>query len=107
MPTGWGFPFVRKVLEEFDVPVERERFRIRLKCDFLVLTYLIENACSAKVRFSKDEWLLSMYFRLVFLRLKITHGLRLNGRAAVLKFTAILEYFAYALDERRAWKALT
>ena len=30
-----GFPFVRKALEEFDVPVDYERFRMRLKCDFL------------------------------------------------------------------------
>jgi hypothetical protein len=97
------FPFVRKALEEFDVPVDYERFRMQLKCDFLALTYLLKNACNTKRRFSKEERLLRTYFRAVFKVLWITHFLRLNERyerAAVLKLTSILEYFANVLGER-------
>ena len=96
------FPFVRKALEEFDVPVDYLRFRRQLMCDFLVLTYLLKNPCNAK-GFSATEqlcvWELSMYFRVVFLVLVIAHTLRLNERNAVLKLTKILEYFANVLGE--------
>jgi len=94
------FPFVRKALEEFDVPVDYERFRMQLKCDFLALTYLLKNACNARREFSKEERYLRMYFRVVFFVLMIMHKLGLNERAAVLKLTSILEYFANVLGER-------
>ncbi len=94
------FPFVRKALEEFDVPVDYPRFRMQLKCDFLALTYLLKNACNARRRFSYEERLLKMYFRTVLLALIIAHALGLNERAAVLKLTSILEYFANVLGER-------
>src|SRR5215470_16207653 len=61
------FPFVRKALEEFDVPVDYERFRMQLKCDFLALTYLLKNAGNAKGRLSKEERFLTWYFRVVVL----------------------------------------
>ncbi len=94
------FPFVRKALEEFDAPVDYPRFRMQLKCDFLALTYLLKNACNTRRRFSFEERLLAAYFRATFLVLIIAHGLRLNERAAVLKLTSILEYFANVLGER-------
>jgi hypothetical protein len=94
------FPFVRKALEEFNVPVDYERFRMQLKCDFLALTYLLKNACNTRRQFSKEERYLRMYFRAVFFVLMIMHKLGLNERAAILKLTAILEYFANVLGER-------
>jgi hypothetical protein len=94
------FPFVRKALEEFDVPVDYERFRMQLKCDFLALTYLLKNAGNMKRRFSKEERLLRMYFRVVFSLLWFKHRMGLSERAAVLKLTSILEYFANVLGER-------
>jgi hypothetical protein len=97
------FPFVRRALEEFNVPVEYERFRMQLRCDFLALTYLLKNACNAKRRLTHEERLLTLYFRAVFSVLWITHKLSLNERherAAVLKLTSILEYFANVLGER-------
>jgi hypothetical protein len=94
------FPFVRKALEEFNVPVDYERFRMQLQCDFLALTYLLKNAGNAKRRFSKEERLLRMYFRVVFSVLWIRHRMGLSERAAVLKLTSILEYFANVLGER-------
>jgi hypothetical protein len=94
------FPFVRKALEEFDVPVDYERFRMQLNCDFLALTYLLKNACNAERRLSKEEQLLRMYFKAVFFALWIRHKLGLSERAAVLRLTSILEYFANVLGER-------
>ena len=94
------FPFIRKVLEEFDVPVDYPRFRVQLMSDFLVLTYLLKNACNPRRRLSNDERLLCIYFVLVFLVLIIAHTLRFNERAVVLKLTLILEYFANVVGER-------
>ena len=97
-----SFSFVRKALEEFDVPGDYWRFRMQLKCDFLALNYLLKNA---KQRFSKEEMLLRMYFEAVLFALWIRHQLGLSEKAAVLKLTSILEYFANVLGERRSWKA--
>jgi hypothetical protein len=94
------FPFVRKALEEFDAPVDYERFRMQLKCDFLALTYLLKNACNAKRRLSREERLLRMYFKAVFFALWLRHKVGLRERAAILKLTSILEYFANVLGER-------
>ena len=94
------FPFVRKALEEFNVPVDYPRFRMQLKCDFLALSYLLKNACNTRRRLSYEERLLAMYFRTVYFVLFIAHTLRLNERAVVLKLTSILEYFANVLGER-------
>jgi hypothetical protein len=87
------FPFVRKALEEFDVPLDYKRFRMQLKCDFLALTYLLKT----KQRFSNEERLLLGYFRAVFFVLWIRHKLGLSERDTVLTLTSILEYFANAL----------
>jgi hypothetical protein len=94
------FPFVRRALEEFNVPVDYPRFRMQLKCDFLALTYLLKNACNTRKRLSYEERLLAMYFRTVYSMLFIAHTLRLNERAVVLKLASILEYFANVLGER-------
>lgn len=94
------FPFVRKALEEFAAPVDYPRFRMQLKCDFLALSYLLKNACNVRRRFSNEERLLAWYFRTIFLVLIIAHALGLNERAAVLRLTSILEYFANVLGER-------
>jgi hypothetical protein len=44
------FPFVRKALEDFDVPVDYGRFGMQLCCDSLALTYLLKNVCNARRR---------------------------------------------------------
>ena len=114
-----AFPFVRKALEDFGGPVDYKRLRMELKCEFLaltyllkdtgntVLTYLLKDAGNAK-GFSAKEQLkeelfvreLRVYFWAVFLVLWIKHRMRLSERAAVLKLTSILEYFANVLGER-------
>jgi hypothetical protein len=94
------FPAVRKALEEFGAAVDYPRLRVMLKCDFLALTYLLKNAGNAQRRYSRQEWLLILYFRLAFLSLVARHALKLREKPAILKLTAILQYFANVLGER-------
>jgi hypothetical protein len=93
------FPFVRKALEQLDLPVD-PRFGMQLCCDFFALTYLLKNACNARRRLSNDERLLWIYFHAVFLVLVTAHTLRFEERPLVVKLTAILEYFANVLGQR-------
>jgi hypothetical protein len=102
--SGLGFPSVRKALEECDVTVEYPRLRMRLYCDFLALTYLLKNACNLSLGFSYEERLLKMYFYANWVALSVPLRLSLIERAAALKLTSILEYFANVLGERQAWK---
>jgi len=94
------FPSVRKALEEFGVPVEYPRLMMTLRCDFLALTYLLKNAANVNQRYSYEERLLIVYFKLVFVSLVTRHWLRLRETPAALKLTAILEYFANVVGER-------
>lgn len=94
------FPSVRKALEDFGAPVEYPRLMLTLKCDFLALTYLLKNAANVNQRYSYEERLLILYFKLVFVSLITRHWLRLRETSAALKLTAILEYFANVVGER-------
>lgn len=95
------FPAVRMELEEFDAPVDYPRLRMTLMCDFLALTYLLKNAGNLKQRYSRDERFLILYFRTISCVLFIQHLFRLNKeKSAVLKLTAILEYFANVVGQR-------
>src|SRR5258708_39517189 len=81
------FPAVRKALEEFNIPVDYARLRMMLKCDFLALAYLLKNAANVNQSYSREDKLLMLYFRLVFLSLVTRHLLRLQVRPAILKLT--------------------
>jgi len=94
------FPYVRRVIEEYDAPVDYARFRMQLKCDFLALTYLLKNAANVRGRLSRKELLLVQYFRALFAVLSIAHWVGRGERHSILKMTAVLEYFANVLGER-------
>lgn len=94
------FLSVRKALEDFAAPVDYARFRVMLKCDFLALTYLLKNAANVNQHYSREEWLLILYFRLVFLWLAACHLLKLSERSVILKLTTILQYFANVVGQR-------
>jgi hypothetical protein len=94
------FPAVRRTLEEFNAPVDYPRLRMTLKCDFLALTYLLKNAVNVDQRYSREERLLMLYFRLVFASLITRHWLRVREKSAILKLTAILQYFANVVGQR-------
>jgi len=94
------FPSVRKAIEDFGSPVEYPRLMLMLKCDFLSLTYLLKNAANVNQRYSKEERLLILYFRFLFVSLIVRHWLRLRETPAALKLAKILEYFANVVGER-------
>lgn len=94
------FPSVRKAIEDFGSPVEYSRLTLTLKCDFLALTYLLKNAANVNQRYTYEERLLIVYFRVVFSYLMMRHWLKLREAPVVLKLTAILEYFANVVGER-------
>lgn len=94
------FPSVRKAIEEFGSPVEYPRLLLTLKCDFLALTYLLKNAANVNQRYSYEERLLILYFKVVFAALVTRHWLKLRESSTALKLTSILEYFANVVGER-------
>ena len=94
------FPAVRKAIENLGTPLDYPRVALTLKCDFLALTYLLKNAANVNQRYSHEERLLIVYFKLVFVFLVACHWLKLRETKAALKLTAILEYFANVVGER-------
>ena len=94
------FPSVQKSLDESDAPLDYQRLRTMLECDFLALVYLLKNAANVHQRYSYEEWLLMVYFRVVFFLLTVRHLLKLKEGAAVLRLTAVLQYFANVVGQR-------
>lgn len=94
------FPAVRRTLEDFNAPVDYPRLRTILECDFQALTYLLKHAGNVNQRYSLEERLLMVYFRLVFASLIARHWLRVRENPAILKLTAILQYFANMVGQR-------
>jgi len=94
------FPSVRKAIEDLGSPMEYPRLTLTLKCDFLALTYLLKNAANVNQRYSREERLLMVYFKVVFASLVARHWLKLRETSATLKLTTILEYFANVVGER-------
>lgn len=94
------FPFVRRALEEYDAPVDYQRFRVQLKCDFLALIYLLRNAANQRHQLSGSERMLAIYFRALSAALTVLHVLGLPDRPLLLRMTSVLEYFANVLGER-------
>jgi len=71
-----------------------------LKCDFHALTYLLKNIPNPNQRYTYEERLLILYFKLGFVSLATRHRLGLRETPAALKLMAILEYFANVVAER-------
>jgi hypothetical protein len=94
------FPSVRKAVLDYTVPVEYSRFRMMLKCDYLALSYLLGSAGNQQRRYSKEDRLLMLYFRLTVFSLTLRHLFHLGERPAILRMTAILEYFGNVIGRR-------
>jgi hypothetical protein len=95
-----GFPQIAEALEQFGLPVEYSRLRTVLLCDFLTLTYMLKHAANLKQRYSAEERLLVLYFRLMLFSLRLRHLLRLQEKSTVLKLAVILKYFANVVGQR-------
>ena len=97
--TCLEFPSLRKSLEESGTPVDYSRLRLMLQCDFLALTYLLKNAANANRRYSREERLLMLYFRWLFLSLAARRLLRFGEKQAILRLTSVLQYFANVVGQ--------
>jgi len=93
------FQSIRIALEDFGFAGEYPRVAQALKYDFLVLTYLLKNAANLDQRYTREDWLLMVYFHVGFTALAARHLLRLREEAVVLNLTAILKYIANVVGE--------
>lgn len=94
------FPAIRKAIEDLGPPLEYSYLTLALKCDFLGLTYLLKNAANVNQRYTREECLLILYFRVLFVSLVARHWLRRRHDSAVIGMTTILLYFANVVGER-------
>ena len=94
------FLSLRKSVEELGAALDYPRLRMVLKCDFLALTYLLKNAANVSQSYSRDERLLVLYFRYLFLSLAVRRLLRVGENKAILKLTSVLQYFANVIGQR-------
>jgi hypothetical protein len=94
------FLSLRKSVEELGAAVDYPRLRKVLRCDFLALTYLLKNAANVSQRYSREEHLLVLYFRYLFLSLAVRRLLRVGENKAILKLTSVLQYFANVIGQR-------
>ena len=91
---------MRKAFEELNAPVDCPYLRMIIKCDFLALTYLLKNTANIHQRYSGEQQLVIVCFRLVLLSLIARHWLRPREKPAVLDLAVILQYFANIVGER-------
>jgi hypothetical protein len=91
------FPSVNQSLRDLELPADYSRLLTALKMDFLVLTFLLENAPNPIQPYSWKERLLIWYFKLVFLSLILRHWLGRRDKPALWTLTAILQYLANVL----------
>ena len=95
------FPAIRQAAEEeLSGPVDYARVRMTLKCDYLALTYLLKNAANVNQRYSHEERLLILYFRLLFFSLVVRHYLKVRETPAIVRLTSVLQYFANVVGQR-------
>ena len=87
-------------MEQSGASLDYSRLPKALNCDFLALTHLLRNTADVKPGYSKEQWLLILYFRVQFLSLAVRRSLRVGERKAALRLTSILQYFANVVGER-------
>jgi hypothetical protein len=98
--NGLEFPSVRTAIEDFGSPGEYPGLTATLKCDFLALTYLLKTAANLNQRYTYEDFLLILYFKVLYTSLVTRHLLRLSETSPALKLTTILQYFANVVGER-------
>ena len=94
------FPSLRESLAEVGSTVDYSRLSKALKSDFLALTHLLTNTADGNQRYTKEQRLLILYFRVQFLSLALRRLLRVSERKAALRMTSVLKYFANVIGRR-------
>jgi len=88
------FASLRRSVVENGVAGDRASLFSSLQGDFLVLRYLLKHSGTQKRRYTSVERILMIYFRLLLVSLRLRHAFNLQEKAAVLKVTLLLQYFA-------------
>lgn len=81
--------------------------RFILKCDFVMLEYLLKNSDSESSPLSRYEKILIYYFHFLFYSLPLRRAFHLHEKKAILKLTTILQFFANSLGEKLSYAALS
>ena len=90
------FSSVRSELQTIGISIDYGTICEALKCDYLVVTYLLRN--SGRSSSPWRERLLMLYFRAALLLLSTQTVLKFNGKWAVFKLLDILNYLAIELS---------
>ena len=101
------FPNVQKAANTPEAPVEYERLRVALKCDFITLSRLLMRSPRVNTPNEKQDRLLLVYSRLGFLTLAVRHLLRVQERPAVLRLAATIQCLANLVGQREFQFALS
>ena len=94
------FPSLREALGDSGASLDYSRLPKALKCDFLALTHLLKNTTDVKPGYSREQWLLILYFRVQFLSLAVRRFLRFGEKKAALRLTSVVQYFANVVGQR-------
>src|SRR5260370_30258530 len=78
-----AFCSIREALEQLGQPAEYSRFRTALQCDFLMLTYMLKHAANVSERYTPEERLLMLYFRLASASLFVSHLLKIKQKSTI------------------------
>ncbi len=95
-----AFPAIRMEAEGEGRLASYAEARTALKCDYSTLTYLLKHANNINSTFAAEERLLMAYFRAVFFSLTVRRFLGLKETPALMKLTAILQYFSNVVGQR-------
>ena len=88
------FASLRRSVEEQGVSGDREILFSALQGDFLVLRYLLKHSGRPRRRYTSVERVLMAYFHLLAVSLRLRQAFNIQEKAAVLKMTSLLQYFA-------------
>jgi hypothetical protein len=99
--TGLEFPALREEVGKAGCVGDLASIADALRCDFTAVAYLLKKASRTR-HLTPGDRLLLLYWRVMFMSLRLRHILRLQEKPAFLELTAILQYFANVVGARVA-----
>ena len=97
--TGLEFPALREEVGKAGCVGDHASVADALRCDFTAVAYLLKKASRTR-HLTPGDRLLLLYWRAMFMSLRLRHILRLQETTALLELTAILQYFANVVGAR-------
>lgn len=91
----------------FSGPFSYSDARLSLQCDFITLEYLLKRGGPSRQNLHRRERIMMLYFRCLLFSLSVRHAFRLKEKEAVLKLSAILQFFANSVGEKLSINSFT